>query len=178
MRVYLPATLPRLAGWLEANQAQLDAAGPGRLAFSVTPALREAYRDADLDELEHAAQLAAAAGALELLAADPGAPPRRLVVAADLDDSEVSPAPDLGRAAVTVTGAVPVARWASALVDAPDAAAAVVAAIGSIDAARAGDDDARFALDEAESHELGWYAVQELRYLDGLQGGPDPDADA
>ena len=30
-----------------------------------------------------------------------------------------------------------------------------------------GDEDARFAVDGAEGHELGWYATQELSYLAG-----------
>jgi hypothetical protein len=32
-------------------------------------------------------------------------------------------------------------------------------------AADAGDADAKFAVDGAEGHELGWYATQELSYL-------------
>lgn len=165
MRLYLPATLPRLARWLEAGEAALDPDGPGQLAFAVTPTLREWYHDADHDELEHAAQQAAAAAAIELLAMDPEAPRRRLVIAADLDDALVSPAADRGRAAVTITTTIPRAAWGSALVDDTDAAAVVDIAVGQLAAARAGDDDAQFALDEAEAHELGWYAVQELRYL-------------
>ena len=35
----------------------------------------------------------------------------------------------------------------------------------ALDAADAGDEDARFAVDGAEGHELGWYASQELSYL-------------
>lgn len=165
MRLYLPATLPRLARWLDAGEAQLDAGGPGQLAFAVTPTLREWYHDADLDELEHAAQLAAAAGALELMAADPEAPRRRLVIAADLDDALVTLAADRGRAAVTTTVTIPRKQWGSALVDGVDAVPVVEAAVTHLTAAKSGDDDAQFALDEAEAHELGWYAVQELRYL-------------
>jgi hypothetical protein len=165
VRLYLPATLPRLARWLAAGEAQLDADGPGELAFAVTPTLREWYHDADHDELEHAAQIAAAMVALELIAADPDAPRRRLVIAADIDDSLVSPASDRGRAAVTTTVTIPRKRWGSALVDDGDAAPVVSAAVTNLAAARSGDDDAQFILDEAEAHELGWYAVQELRYL-------------
>jgi uncharacterized protein DUF6912 len=165
MRVYLPATLPRLAGWLGAGQAELDAVGPGAVAFMVTASLREWYYDADLDELEHAAQLAAAEAALALLAADPAAARRRVVIAADADEVTVTPLAGQGRAAVAISVPVPVARWASALVDDPGSAPAVEAAVRSLDAARAGDDDAQFVVAEAEAHELGWYAVQELRYL-------------
>ena len=51
MRVYLPATLPALAGALLAAEF-----GPAPMqAFTVTPALREWYAQADLEELEYAA---------------------------------------------------------------------------------------------------------------------------
>jgi hypothetical protein len=165
VRLYLPATLPRLARWLEAGAAQLDADGPGALGFAVTPTLREWYAEADLDELEHAAQLAAAAGAIELLAADPEAPRRRLVIAADLDDALVTQLPDRGRAAVTTGVTIPRKRWGSALVDDADAVPVVEAAVRQLAAAKSGDDDAQFALDEADAYELGWYAVQELDFL-------------
>jgi hypothetical protein len=165
VRVYLPATLPLLTQWLAAGEATMAATAPGDLGYAVTPTLREWYREADLDELEHAAQLAAAAGSLELLAADPAAPPRRIVVAADVEDSAVSPAPERGRACVRVAGPVAVARWGSGLVDDDGAAAVVEPAAQAVAAAAAGDDDAQFMLDEADAHELGWYAVQELRRL-------------
>jgi hypothetical protein len=162
VRVYLPATFTRLAQWLDAGQAQLDPDGVG---CAVTPALRESYYEADLDELEHVAQLEAAVESLRLLAADPTAPRRRVVVAADVDDSVATPAPERGRAAVIVPDPMPLARWGSALVDDAGAEPVVATAVGSLAAAAAGDDDARFALDEAAAYELGWYAVQELRYL-------------
>jgi hypothetical protein len=163
VRVYLPATLPRLADWLADGEARLTGTAPGDLAYAVTPALREWYREADLDELEHAAQTAAAIAALELLAADPAAPRRRVVVAADVDEQWMAPASGRGRAAATLAHPVPIARWGSGLIDDLDAAPTVEAAVHRLEAAAAGDDDAQFALDEAEARELGWYAVQELR---------------
>lgn len=168
MRVYLPATLPRVERWLAAGEARLESSEPERpagLAFAVTPSLREWYREGDLDELEHVAQVAAAVGSLELLGAEPAAPRRRVVIAADLDESAVSPASSRGRAAVTLRDPVPVSRWGSALVDAAEAAGVVELAVANIAAAASGDADAQFALDEAEAYELGWYAVQELRHL-------------
>jgi hypothetical protein len=171
MRVYLPATLPLLAEWRAARAASLRPAGPGQLAYAVTPALREWYREADADELEHAAQVAAAVGSLELIAGDPGAPKRRVVLAVDVDDAAVIVAAGNGRAAVTLTDEVPITRWGSALVDDAEAVPVVEAVLARL-AAAARDpsdpglaDDASFALGEAESHELGWYAVQELPYL-------------
>jgi hypothetical protein len=168
VRVYLPATLPLLEQWLAAGEAELAV---GTSVFAVTPALRESYREADLDELEHAAQVDASVGSLRLLADDPAAPRRRVVVAAEIADDLVTPDSSRGRAKVLLDGPVAISRWASALVDEADSAAVVADAIAAL-AAAAGDGwvdpavaDAQFALDEAEAHELGWYAVQELRYL-------------
>ena len=84
MRVYLPATLPLLAEWHLAGHA-----APG-LAGAVTPGLREWYREGDADELEYAAQRVAARLSLEMLAADPGAPRRRVVLAVDVPDADVA----------------------------------------------------------------------------------------
>lgn len=161
MRVYLPATLPLLTRWLAAGSAP---PGPG---CAVTPALREWYREGDLDELEYAAQLAAARAALDLLAADPEVPRRRVVVAADVADVDVAATGDAGdrRAEVAVGAVVPVSAWAGAFVDDEEADVVVSAAVTALGAAAAGDDDAAFALDEAEATELGWYDVTELPHL-------------
>ena len=86
MRVYLASTLPALAAALQAGQI-----GPAPLAgFAVTPALREWYASGDLDELEYAAMAVAARASLRLLAADSAAPPRRVTLAADVPDEQVS----------------------------------------------------------------------------------------
>jgi hypothetical protein len=148
-----------LRDWVAAATA--TAAGA---AYAVTPALREWYREGDAEELEHAAASLAAAAALELLAAADGAPPRRVVLAADVPDGECQPDPE-ARGAVRLEGPVPSARWASALVDDNAAAPAVLTAVALLrdPAADAGDVD--FALGEADAAELGWYAVQELGYL-------------
>ena len=80
MRVYLPATLPGLADLL--RKAEI---GPAPLrAFAVTPALREWYATGDLEDLEYVAMMHAARASLRLLEADPDAPRRRVVLAADL----------------------------------------------------------------------------------------------
>ena len=57
-------------------------------AFTVTPALREWYAQADLEELEYAALTHAARASLWLLLADPDAPRRRVVLAADVPDGQ------------------------------------------------------------------------------------------
>jgi hypothetical protein len=170
VRVYLPATLPLLAQWLAAGEAVPAAIIAGgdaadTPAYAVTPVLREWYFDGDAEELEHAAQRAAAHGSLALLALDSQAPRRRAVLAVDVDDADARPAPTLGRAAVTLAGPVPRSRWASALLDEAETADVVAAAITALGPAAAGDGDAQFDLDEADAHDLGWYAVQELPHL-------------
>jgi len=162
MRVYLPSTLPVLAGLLAAG-----AAGPAPLrAFAVTPALREAYASGDDEELEYVAMLAAARESLRLLAADPQAPRRRVVLAADVPDAEVSwHAYDDEPAAVRLGAAVPLSGLASGHIDETGAEPDVAAAADASVAADAGDEDAAFTVDSAEGHELAWYATQELEYV-------------
>ncbi len=149
MRVYLPCTLERLRAALVTGE--VDAS----LAFAVTPALREWYVEGDADELEYAAGMAAARASLRLLASGEEQP-RRVVLAAEVPDAEARPAPDLDRAAVRITGPVPLRLVDSALVDDPSAADDVRRAAAAVAAADAGDDDAAFVVDSVEDHELGW----------------------
>jgi hypothetical protein len=162
MRVFLPSTLPALATALRAGQV-----GPGPLpGFAVTPALREAYASGDDEELEYAALTEAARASLRMLAGDPAAPSRRVVLAAEVPSEQVSwDARDGEPARVVIGEAVPLARLASAHVDDAEAGADVRTAAEALPAADAGDEDAMFAVDGAEGHELAWYAAQELPYL-------------
>jgi hypothetical protein len=162
MRVFLPSTLPAVAQALRAGQV-----GPGPMpGFAVTPALREAYASGDTEELEYAALTEAARASLRMLADDPAAPPRRVVLAADIPADHVKPDPRDGEPArVTIKEPVPLTDLAAAHVDASEAGADVHRAIEALPAADAGDEDARFTVDGAEGHELGWYATQELSYL-------------
>jgi hypothetical protein len=168
MRVYLPATLPALAGILRAAEI-----GPAPvLAYAVTPALREWYASADLEELEYAALMHAARASLRLLRDDPEAPRRRVVLAADVPDEQAGRGggfdggfdePTL----VLLSAPVALARVASGHVDDVAAVADIGAAVQALAAADAGDDDAQFLVDGAEGHELLWYATQELGDLTG-----------
>jgi hypothetical protein len=128
--------------------------------------LREAYASGDAEELEYAALTEAARASLRLLAGDPAAPPRRVVLAAEIPAEHVKPDPSDGEPArVAITSAIKIEDLASAHVDASEAGADVRSAVQALSAADAGDEDARFAVDGAEGHELGWYATQELAYL-------------
>jgi len=179
MRVFLPSTLPALAKVLAAGQlgpadqaatsaSQGDYQGDASplCGYAVTPALREAYASGDEEELEYSALTEAARASLRLLAADPAAPPRRVVLAAEIPAEQVRWDPRSGEPGrVLVTGELPVRLLASAHADELEAAADVRAAAEALPAADAGDEDAEFAVDGAEGHELAWYASQELPYL-------------
>ena len=162
MRVYLPLTLPALATALAHGSLEVP------VAYAVTPALREWYVEGDLEELEYAATTAAARASLRRLT-EPAVPARRVVLAADVPDAAARPAPDLDRAAVRLAGPVTLAQVVSALVDDPGAVADVRRGVEALPRAEAGDEDATFAVDSVEDHDLAWYAAQELAALVELE---------
>lgn len=166
MRVYLPTTLPMLSAALAAGEV-----GPAPVtAFAVSPALREWYTEGDAEELEYVALSCAAQASLRLLAADPAPPRRRVVLAADVPDAAVRPLAELDRAAVRISRPVPTSWLASGHIDGDAAVADVARAADAVLEADLGNDDAQFAVDSAQGHELLWYAVQELAHLGEGQG--------
>ncbi|MFF5333890.1 DUF6912 family protein [Streptomyces sp. NPDC013181] len=168
MRVYVPLTLAGLAAAHRSGEL-----GPGPLtAYAVTPALREWYVSDDIEELEYAALNRAASASLRLIAGDPEAARRRVVVAVDVPDGAAVADPDsildassLGE--VTIASAVPLAKAAAVHVDSDEAGPDVTAAAAALGAADLGDDDAQFTVDGAEDHELLWFGVQEIPGLIG-----------
>ena len=160
VRVYLPSTLPGLRALLDTGEV----GSPPLPAYAVTGALREWYAEGDEEELEYAAMTLAARASVRLLdralVLDPTTPPRRVVIAADVD--AVEPAPDVDRAAVRVTEPVLLRRVRSVHVDDPAAADDVRAAAEQLVEADLGSEDAAFVVEQAEGHELQWYATQEI----------------
>ena len=156
MRIYLASTVPRLVSVLAAGELP---AGP---AFAVTPALREWYADGDDEELEYAALTEAARASLRLLDLDPSAPSRRVVLAADVDDSLVSTTGDGERASVHLTEAVPLSALVSGHVDDAAAEADVARAVAVVLEADLGSEPDQDVVDDAEGHDLLWFASQEL----------------
>jgi hypothetical protein len=156
MRVFIAATVPQLAELNRTGRLQTG----DRPAFAVTPALREWYTEGDGEELEYATLIEAGRASLALLVADPTAPPRRVVVTADVNYA----VPDAiqGRAGVQLAEPVRIDQVASLHIDAGDAEETVRAAVDAYDAAAAGDEDAMVAVEEPEGFELLWYATQEL----------------
>jgi hypothetical protein len=154
MRIYLPLTMTALRDVIAAGEVSCA------VAYAVTPGLREWYAEGDQEELEYVALTAAARDSLRRLADDPGAPRRRVVLAADVDGTQ--PRDGVERGTVTLAGPVPWRKVAAGHLDDPDAADDVAAAALVVEAADGGDDDAAFTVDSAEAHELQWYATQEL----------------
>src|SRR4051812_17379561 len=167
VRVYLPATTTVLRTLVDDGRLP----GPST-AFAVTPGLREFYAvseaEADTEELEYAALLTAARASLRLLDVDPLAARRRVVLAADVPDDAVEvkddPArdPDADRGTVRVSADIGVRDVASAHIDSADAGDDVRAAVNVVLEVDLGSDDAQFVVDQAEGHELAWYATQEI----------------
>jgi hypothetical protein len=163
VRVYLPATTTTLRTLVDSGEL----AGP-HTGFAVTEQLRRFYAltdgEADLEELEYAALLAAARASLRLLDVDPLAPRRRVVLAVDVPDGAVEPVDDdeEERGAARVDATVRTADVASAHVDLAEAEDDVRAAVGVVLEADLGSEDAQFVVDQAEGHELAWYATQEI----------------
>ncbi|OBF20178.1 hypothetical protein A5725_16975 [Mycobacterium kubicae] len=160
MQVYIPATLAMLQ--------QLVAEGSlwpvNGTAFAVTPTLRESYAEGDDDELAEVALREAALASLRLLAADDSAlPPRRAVLAAEVDDATYRP--DLDDAVVRLAGPVAMDHVIAAYVDNVAAETDIRAAIEVIDSADLGDEDAELIVGDAQDHDLAWYANQELPFL-------------
>ncbi|MCQ4360039.1 DUF6912 family protein [Mycobacterium gordonae] len=160
-QVYIPATLAMLQQLVSDGSLR----PVGGTAFAVTPTLRESYAEGDDDELAEVALREAALASLRLLAVEAGGelPPRRAVLAADVDDLAFRP--DLDDAVVRLSGSVPMDRVIAAYVDNAAAEQAVRAAIEAIDDADLGDEDAELVVGDAQDHDLAWYATQELPFL-------------
>ncbi|GAA1479982.1 hypothetical protein GCM10009624_04220 [Gordonia sinesedis] len=184
MRVYFPATLTMLMELEESGEFR----PVGGTGFALTPALRESFLAGDDEELAEVAMREAARASLRLLAGEapevgdaaaeadlaadeevtkpgdtPRLPPRRAVVAADVEP--VTLRPELDDAVVKYAGAVPLSAVASVHVDGADAEDSVRAAVVVIDAADLGDQDAELAVGDVEDHDLAWYGTQELPFL-------------
>lgn len=158
MRVYLPSTLTALRSLLDTGRVG-DPPLPG---YAVTPALREWYSEGDLEEMEYAALTLAARASVRLLDADPDAVRRRVVVVAEVPDACVRPAPHVDRAAVRVSDPVALALVQAVHVDDPSAIPDVTVAADAVIESDLGSDDATFRVEQAEGHELQWYASQEI----------------
>lgn len=160
MRLYVPATL-----------SELDTVSSGKIDFqprrahAATAALiaEMAKLDVhDLEEVEYAAQLAAADDSLMLIASNPQEPWQRMVISVDLPESAVSAATgtdedgtQLPASTVDIIEAVTQIPIVCVHVDEPEVAT-------SIQGVLEGDEEAMESLAEAD---LLWYDVTELHQI-------------
>lgn len=154
MRLYIPATSTLVESLVVSGSM------PAEIGFAVTPELREWYHADDEEELEYIASMAAARASLELLGKDPAARPRRAVLA--LEVPKITSIAGGDRAAVEVASSIRYQDVESALVDDPQAQDDIKTAIAVWSLH---DEDAHFAREQAQSHELLWFARQELPYI-------------
>ena len=161
MRVYLPSTFPGLRALLDAGQIG-DPPLPG---YAVTGELREWYAEGDLEELEYVAMTLAAKASVRLIDADPDAVRRRVVVVVEVPDEQVQLVPHVDRAAVKVSAVVPLKDVQAVHVDDPAAVPDVTVAADAVVEADLGSEEAAFRMEQAEGHELAWYATQEIGAL-------------
>jgi hypothetical protein len=128
MRVYIPATLPMLARWHAAGRIDAET------GHAVTLRLRQTHGVDDVEQLEYTALTDAASASLRLLAAEPTAPRRRVVVAVDVTAAALDAS--AAASAVRLDGdGIPFDAVASVHVDGDDA---------------------------TEDDDLLWYATQEV----------------
>lgn len=173
MRIYIPATATSVTALLDGRP--VPTTGPdGITAFAVTPGLRAWYREdqpagddaPDDEDLEYVACAEAARAALRLLASDFTAPRRRVVLAVDVRDADLTVHDDLERGVVRTSAVVAPSQLAAVFVDDADAAEAVARAAAAIDAADLGDPSAEETVGDTEGFELSWFGPGELALVD------------
>lgn len=180
MRIYVPVTAGAVTALAEGGPVPTTSIA-GTTAFAVTPGLRAWYSedhprgadDPDEEDLEYVACAEAARACLRLLAADPAAPRRRVVLAVDVPDGDVLVRDDLDRGVVRTSAELTAPQLAALFVDDSEAAATVARAAEVIDAADLGDAAAEQIVGDTEGFELSWFGPSELALVD-LDLAADP----
>src|ERR1700712_448896 len=91
VRIYLPSTMSGLRRSLEAGAVAVRSG----VGFAVTGPLRGEYPDWSEEDLEYLAMQDASRASLRLIGgSDDGEPALRVVIAADVDDANVTPRPE------------------------------------------------------------------------------------
>ena len=163
-RVYLPATFAMLSELKETGQL----AARSGWGFTVTPALREFYTEGDEEEIAYSAVLEASMASLRLLAIgdEENFPHRRVVISVDVDESVLTPQPDMGDPVVKLNPAVITEENLQAIhVDVGESEEATAKAIEVIDNADLGDEDAELAVGDALDNFMAFYDPSELPFL-------------
>ena len=164
MRVYLPATFNML---VELNETSEVFARSG-WGFASTQALKEFYTEGDEEEIAYSAFLEASMASLRLLAIgdEPHFAKRRVVISADIDDSAITPMPDMGDPVVKLEPAkVSLDDIVCFHIDVEESEDATAKAIEVIDTADLGDEDAELAVGDTLDNFMAYYDVSELPFL-------------
>lgn len=164
MHVYLPATF-KIAQELAENSQFTVRSGYG---FALTPALKEFYTEGGDEEIAEFAFDDASRASLRLLAIgdEETFPYRRVVISADVPDTQITFDPDSGESVVVLNPAVITLDQVAAIhVDVSAAEAATKAAIAVIDEADLGDEGAELTVGDALDNFLAWYDPSELDAL-------------
>ena len=163
-RVYIPATYAMLAE-LEETGSLSARSGWG---FMVTRALQEFYTEGDEEEIAYSAFLEASMASMRLLAIgdEEKFPHRRVVISVDLDDSVITPRPDMGEPVVELKPAQFSKDDLAAIhVDIAESEETTAKAIEAIDTADLGDEDAELAVGDALDKFMAFYHPTELPFL-------------
>ena len=161
MRVFVPATFDMLGTLAKEGQMPVRSG----IGFALTPALREFYTAGDDEEMSYAAFLEAARASLRLLTIgdEERFPHRRVVLSLDVEDADVTNAPEKGESVVTLSPAViEVSQLAAIHVDDEGNEPVTAAAIEVVDAADLGDEDAEITLGDCEDNLMSWYDSREI----------------
>ena len=164
MRVFVPATFDMLGTLAKEGQMPVRSG----IGFALTPALREFYTAGDDEEMSYAAFLEVARASLRLLTIgdEERFPHRRVVLSLDVEDADVTNAPEKGESVVTLSPAViEVSQLAAIHVDDEGNEPVTAAAIEVVDAADLGDEDAEITLGDCEDNLMSWYDSRELGVL-------------
>lgn len=142
------------------------------VVFGLTQAVRDFYTSGDDEELEYTAFLDAARASLRLLATEDASgakeafPNRRVVLAADIPDANLTADPTGGESVLRVAPAqLELTQLRAIHTDDEDAEAATKRAKECIDDADLGDEDAELALGDCEDNLMSWYDSKELGVL-------------
>lgn len=164
MRVYIPATVSRLATLADTSRLTVHSGW----AFALTDALRGLYEGGDEEDLAEIAFDHAAEASIRLLAAggEEQFPHRRVVVSADVPEGAYELSPEHGESVVRLRPAeVSLDQVAALHVDIAEAEEATAKAVAAIDAADLGDEDAELAVGDALDNFMAWYDPSELPVL-------------
>lgn len=166
MRIYIPATFTMLREFAAVQALELI---PPGYAFSAAEACKGDYSADEIELIEHGAFVDASEASIRLLKADEEEnketeyPYRRVVISADIPETQATVHPDLGISVVSLDPAkLELKDCVCVHIDIAESEAANAKAIDAISAADLGDEDAEFIVGDALDNLMAWYDISEL----------------